>query len=126
MKVSSDTKPRQRDPIHADCPGRDIFDTVTNRWTFLILWSLRAGPLRFFELRETVEGISERVLSENLKKITREGLVERHVEVSRPPKVSYSLTPMGGELAEVIGQLTDWIGRRFYEIEEARLRYDKN
>ena len=54
-------------PMHSDCPGRDVFKLVTGRWTLLILWSLKSGPLRFFQIRDQVEGISERVLSSALK-----------------------------------------------------------
>lgn len=124
MEVSDEEQLNPHDPISSDCPGRSIFETVTNRWTFLILWCLRAGPLRFYELRDTVEGVSERVLSENLKKLARYGLVERHVEATRPPKVSYTLTPIGAELTEVVKQLANWIGRRMPAIEEAKARYD--
>ncbi|MCR9195780.1 MAG: helix-turn-helix transcriptional regulator [Hyphomonas sp.] len=126
MDVSDVEKRSPHDPARADCPGRDIFETVTNRWTFLILWCLRTGPLRFFELRDTVEGISERVLSENLKKLARDGLVERHVEPTRPPKVSYTLTPIGEELTNVVQQLANWIDQRTPDIERARLRHDAN
>lgn len=82
--------------------------------------------MRFYELRDAVEGISERVLSENLKKLGRDGLVVRRVEPTRPPKVSYTLSPLGEELTEVVGQLADWIDRRTPEIEEARQRYDQS
>lgn len=125
MDVSASTPARPHDPARADCPGRSIFETVTNRWTFLILWCLKDGSLRFYELRDAVEGISERVLSENLKKLGRDGLVSRNVEPTRPPKVSYTLTPIGAELTEVVGQLADWIDRRTSEIEKARERYDQ-
>ena len=47
------------DPMHSDCPGRDVFKLITSRWTLLIPWSLKAGPMRFHRIRDTVEGISE-------------------------------------------------------------------
>ncbi|MEO0697816.1 MAG: helix-turn-helix domain-containing protein [Pseudomonadota bacterium] len=99
---------------------------MTNRWAFLILWCLKDGQLRFYELRDAVEGISERVLSENLKKLGRDGLLVRSVEPTRPPKVSYTLTPIGEELTEVVGQLANWIDRRTSEIEKARKQYDQS
>ncbi len=69
MDVSPSSDPA--DPMHSDCPGRDLFELITSRWPLLILWSLRGGPQRFYEVRNAVEGISERVLSEVLKKLCR-------------------------------------------------------
>ena len=115
---------RLHDPARTDCPGRSVFETVTNPWRFLILWCLREGPLRFYQLRDTVEGISERMLSQNLKKLTRDGLLDRRVEAASPPRVSYALTPIGKELTEVIETLADWIDRRTTDVERARARYD--
>ncbi|WP_306028341.1 helix-turn-helix domain-containing protein [Stappia sp. MMSF_3263] len=125
MNVSRDDIHRASDdPLHAECPGRSVFETITGRWSLLILWSLRGGSLRFFELRNNVEGISERVLSHNLKALRRDGLLARHVEPTVPPKVSYSLTDVGAELIEVMDGLTGWIARRLPDVEAARASHD--
>ncbi|WP_417770013.1 winged helix-turn-helix transcriptional regulator [Stappia sp.] len=125
MKVSRDaSRQATDDPLNAECPGRTLFETITGRWSLLILWSLRNGPLRFFELRNRVEGISERVLSHNLKALRRDGLLARHVEPTVPPKVSYSLTKVGAELVEVMDGLTGWIARRLPDVEAARASHD--
>ena len=124
MQANLNKRRRLHDPARTDCPGRSVFETVTNPWSFLILWCLREGPLRFYQLRDAVEGISERMLSQNLKKLTRDGLLDRHVEAASPPRVSYALTPIGKELSEVIETLADWIDCRTTDVERARARYD--
>lgn len=123
MKVSP-TSADLSDPMRSDCPGRDVFKLVTSRWTLLILWSLKSGPVRFHRIRDTVEGISERVLSSALKDLCRYGLVSRHVEPCVPPKVSYSLTASGGGLLDVMEHLTDWIARELDTIAAAKREYD--
>ena len=124
MKVSSaPTDPS--DPMHADCPGREVFKLITGRWSLLILWSLKSGPVRFHRIRDTVEGISERVLSSSLKDLCRHGLVSRHVDPSVPPKVSYSLTQSGEGLLDITDQLTGWIARELDNIDAAKRRYDR-
>ena len=111
-------------PMHAACPGREVFKLITSRWSLLILWSLTSGPVRFHRIRDTVEGISERVLSSALKDLCRHGLVARHVEPSVPPKVSYSLTQSGEGLLDITDQLTGWIARELDNIDAAKRRYD--
>ena len=125
MEVSPSPPTADADPLHAACPGRAVFETVTNRWTLLILWALKDGTLRFFSLRDRVEGISERVLSQNLKALCRSGLIERHVEPSVPPKVSYTLTATGADLLSVMDSLTGWIADKLPQIVEAERRYDE-
>lgn len=124
MEVGIGRLPVESDPLRTACPGRAVFESVTNRWTLLILWSLKDAPLRFFRIRDRVEGISERVLSQNLKSLCRSGLIERHVEHSTPPKVSYSLTPIGSDLLSVVDVLTDWIADKLPAIIEAQKRFD--
>lgn len=112
------------DPMHSECPGREVFKLVTGRWSLLILWSLKSGPARFHRIRDAVEGISERVLSSSLKDLCRHGLISRHVEPSVPPKVSYSITRSGDGLLDVMQQLTGWIANELDSIEAAKREYD--
>lgn len=124
MNVSTDPA-HPSDPMHSDCPGREVFKLITGRWTLLILWSMKSGPLRFHRIRDTVEGISERVLSSTLKELCRHGLVARHVEATIPPKVSYELSPCGEGLLEVMNNLTAWIARELEGIEQAKQSFDQ-
>lgn len=123
MEVSSLVR-QHANPMHSGCIGRDLFEFITSRWPLLILWSLKPGTKRFFEIRNEVEGISERVLSDVLKKLCRHGLINRHVEPSIPPKVSYSLTQSGEGLLEVMEGLTAWIAKELETVERAMARYD--
>ncbi|EFG64304.1 winged helix-turn-helix transcriptional regulator [Streptomyces sp. SPB074] len=112
------------DAFCGDCPGRTVLDHVTSRWGVLILASLRAGPLRFHELRDRIGGISEKMLSQNLRVLVRDGLVDRDVEPTVPPKVSYTLTPLGAELAVPLQSLVDWIATRTPDIVAAQRCHD--
>ncbi|MEU0877003.1 helix-turn-helix domain-containing protein [Lentzea sp. NPDC005914] len=100
---------RHSDLFHSDCPGRVIFDDITSRWAPLILVKLAESPLRFYELRDHIGGISEKVLSEKLRLLTRDGLVDRTVEPAIPPRVSYALTDTGHSLAKPLRQLMRWV-----------------
>lgn len=110
--------------LNADCPGREIFNHITSRWALLIVIALGEAPLRFHVLRERVEGVSEKMLSQTLKTLARDGLVTRHVEPAIPPQVSYDLTPMGRELSDLFQRLILWIGKNFTDIADAQARYD--
>ncbi|WP_043253960.1 winged helix-turn-helix transcriptional regulator [Streptomyces sp. Tu6071] len=112
------------DAFRGDCPGRTVLDHVTSRWGVLILASLRAGPLRFYELRDRIGGISEKMLSQNLRVLVRDGLVDREVEPTVPPKVSYALTSLGRELSDPLQSLIDWIATRTPQIVAAQRSHD--
>lgn len=112
------------DPLTADCPGREIFNHITSRWSLLILVALGAQPLRFHALRDRVDGISEKMLSQTLKVLARDGLVTRTVVHTIPPQVTYELTDIGDELAAQFQQLIEWMGRRVPDILAAQHAYD--
>ena len=97
-------------PLQQDCLWRDVFHHVTSRWGILVLIALADGPLRFYILRNEVECVSEKILSQTLKLLMRDGLVLRSVETSVPPKVSYELTAMGHGLAARLSGVSSWIG----------------
>jgi DNA-binding HxlR family transcriptional regulator len=99
------------DTFPDNCPARIVLDRVTTRWSTLILAALVLEPHRFAELRRRVEGISEKMLSQNLKTLVEYGLVHREVEATVPPKVTYSLTSLGTEFAVPLCELINWVGR---------------
>src|SRR4051812_3924793 len=82
------------------CPSRPTLEHVTGRWGSLTLGALLGGPLRFNELRRRVDGISEKMLSQTLHALERDGLVHRDAQPTNPPRVDYTLTPFGHETAE--------------------------
>ncbi|MFD7449257.1 winged helix-turn-helix transcriptional regulator [Kitasatospora sp. NPDC059827] len=100
------------DVFHTDCPARDVVDHVTSRWGIWVLISLRNTDLRFYELRESIQGISEKMLTQTLRALVQDGLVRREVAPTTPPQVSYGLTGFGRELGEPLKELFDRITRR--------------
>src|SRR5882672_6371523 len=97
------------DVFHTDCPARQVLDHVTSRWGVWVLMALRERQLRFYELRERIEGISEKMLSQTLRALVRDGLVARTVTPSSPPRVSYALTPLGQGTSEPLASMFAWI-----------------
>ncbi len=94
------------------CPHfHAAIELIGKRWTGAILSSLTEGPLRFGELARAIPGLSDRLLSQRLRELEREGLVERTVEAGTPVKVTYSLTPKGADLRPAIYELREWANR---------------
>ncbi|MET9400428.1 helix-turn-helix domain-containing protein [Kitasatospora sp. NPDC002965] len=106
----------------ADSLAREIFSDVANKWALLIIESLGERTLRFGELRDAVEGISHKMLTQNLRMLERNGLVERTVHPVVPPRVEYTLTEPGQALRVTIDGLCDWTHRYLGHIEAARHR----
>ncbi|MFJ2774540.1 winged helix-turn-helix transcriptional regulator [Streptomyces sp. NPDC087300] len=99
---------RPYEVFHTDCPARDVVDHVTSKWGVWVLISLRSNDLRFYELRDSIQGVSEKMLAQTLRALVQDGLVWREVEPTTPPQVTYGLTGFGQEVGE---PLTDMLGR---------------
>jgi DNA-binding HxlR family transcriptional regulator len=97
--------------LPAACPTRVVLDHVTSKWGVLLLLALSEGDLRWGELRRTVEGISEKMLAQTLRTLERDGIVDRTVTATVPPRVDYSLTARGRELVDHLLPLMGWIAR---------------
>jgi DNA-binding HxlR family transcriptional regulator len=95
----------------AACSSRVLLDHVMSKWGVLVLVSLTDGPQRWSDLRRRAQGISEKMLAQTLKTLEADGLVHREQQPVMPPRVDYSLTPLGEELAEVMVPLLRWVGR---------------
>jgi DNA-binding HxlR family transcriptional regulator len=128
MSVSEQLKSAHRllagDTFDSRCPSRPIMDQVTTRWGTLIIAALITGPHRFSALHQTIGGISQKMLSQNLKALVRNGLVDRAVEPTIPPQVTYSLTALGESLAEPLCAMMIWFGSNTAALVEARERHD--
>jgi DNA-binding HxlR family transcriptional regulator len=99
---------------------------VADKWSMYVIHVLaNAGPLRFNEIRRRVDGVSQRMLTVTLRGLERDGLVRRAMYPEVPPRVEYSLTPLGGTLRDLVGELIDWSGRHLAEVDRARARYDE-
>ncbi|MGW6057408.1 winged helix-turn-helix transcriptional regulator [Streptomyces sp. NPDC055189] len=116
MKEGAQLKPAEAGPryevFHTDCPARDMVDHVTSRWGIWVLISLRSNDLRFYELRDSIQGISEKMLAQTLRALVRDNLVWREVEPTTPPQVTYGLSEFGQEVSEPLTDLFDRITRR--------------
>ncbi len=109
------------------CPSRGTLEHVTGRWGALTLGALAAPPegsLRFNELRRRVDGVSEKMLSQTLQALERDGLVHRDAQPTNPPRVDYELTPLGHEVAGRLLGLIHFVEERMDEVLAARERYD--
>ncbi|MET8982962.1 helix-turn-helix domain-containing protein [Streptomyces sp. NPDC004539] len=115
--------PEGSDLRRADSLAREIFSDVANKWALLIIETLGERTLRFSELRDEVEGISHKMLTQNLRMLERNGLAERTVHPTIPPRVEYTLTEPGRALRATVDLLCDWTQRYLGDIEEARGRF---
>ncbi|MGI5340296.1 winged helix-turn-helix transcriptional regulator [Streptomyces sp. CA-181903] len=107
-----------------DCPSRETLFDITGRWGSLALTALLENTLRFNELRRRVEGVSEKMLSQTLQALERDGMVHRTAQPTNPPRVDYSLTPLGEEVAERLMGVIELVQARQADIDAARERYD--
>ncbi len=106
------------------CPSRVTLEHVTGRWGALTLGALHEGSLRFNELRRRVDGVSEKMLSQTLQALERDGLVHREAQPTNPPRVDYELTPIGREVATRLISLIQFVEGRMGDVLAARERYD--
>ena len=116
----------QADVFSSNCPSRTVLQHLTGRWGALTLAALdqAEGPLRFAEIRRRIAGISDRMLSQTLTQLERDGIVVRTVHSEIPPHVEYSLTQLGEELAEPLLDVIDILEAKFERVLEAQERYD--
>ncbi|MGV9313555.1 winged helix-turn-helix transcriptional regulator [Streptomyces sp. NPDC003691] len=116
--------PEDADLRRADSLAREIFSDVANKWALLIIEALGERTLRFGELRNEVEGISHKMLTQNLRMLERNGLVERTVYPTVPPRVEYTLTGPGRALRTTVDAICGWTQEHLGRIEEARRRFE--
>ncbi|QRX95498.1 winged helix-turn-helix transcriptional regulator [Streptomyces noursei] len=116
--------PEDADLRRADSLAREIFSDVANKRAFLIIEALGERTLRFSELRDEVEGISHKMLTQNLRMLERNGLVRRAVYPTVPPRVEYSLTEPGQALRATVDGMCGWTHQYLGHIEDARRRFD--
>jgi DNA-binding HxlR family transcriptional regulator len=114
----------EADLRRADSLAREIFSDVANKWALLIIEALGERTVRFSALRDEVEGISHKMLTQNLRMLERNGLVERTVHPTVPPRVEYTLTEPGRGLRATVDLMCDWTHRYLGHIEDSRRRFD--
>ncbi len=112
------------DVFARDCPSRQVLDNVGSKWGVLALVALTEDRYRFNALRRRVDGVSEKMLSQTLHALERDGLVRRQVHTTIPPHVEYSLTPLGGRVAGALRGLVELIEAELPAVAAARAHYD--
>ncbi|MFE9365009.1 winged helix-turn-helix transcriptional regulator [Streptomyces sp. NPDC006978] len=116
---------RRPDVNQQNCPSRLVLEHVTSRWGVLVLAALLERSYRFSELRRTVGGVSEKMLAQTLQTLERDGFVHRDAKPVIPPRVDYSLTPLGREAADQVWALARWAEQRLDTVEDSRRAYDE-
>jgi DNA-binding HxlR family transcriptional regulator len=110
---------------HGECHVRELLDRIGDKWTVHVIVLLaKAGTLRFSDLRRRAEGISQRMLTVTLRGLERDGLVARTVHPEVPPRVEYTLTPLGETVRDIVRSLMDWSSAHVADVAAARARYD--
>lgn len=117
-------KLRAGDIYDVTCPSRSVIKMLADKWTVLVVESLSSGPMRFGELRRQVGDVTQKMLTQTLRSLERDGLVLRVVYPSSPPSVEYSLTPLGVSITAITGQMCRWAEDNMKPVLVARLDYD--
>src|SRR5579871_1358280 len=114
-------QPRQPASVfRADCLSRSVLELVASTWALLVIYALSDGTNRYAQLLKRIDGISPKMLTQTLRDLERNGLVERVVHPVVPPVVEYSLTPLGQNLYKIVSGLQDWAYGHLGEVAEAR------
>lgn len=112
------------DVFARDCASRAALEDVAGKWSILALLALGEGGYRFNALRRRVQGVSEKMLAQTLQTLERDGMVEREVVTTIPPRVEYSLTPLGAQVAQRLRGLADLLEDAAAQVGAARAAYD--
>ena len=115
---------RAANPYSSACPSREVLDRIGDKWSVLILGLLSDGSCRFTELSRGIEGVSQKMLTQTLRGLERDGLVTRTVHASVPPRVDYALTELGRTLTAPLAALEIWASAHMGDVAKARARYD--
>jgi DNA-binding HxlR family transcriptional regulator len=126
MAKSGLRRPAELEHTPSNCHARDVLARIGDTWSVYVIHVLGAAKtLRFNELRKEVDGISQRMLTVTLRGLERDGLVVRSIFPEVPPRVEYSLTPLGATLRQHLRGLVAWAGAHLDEVDMARAAYDK-
>lgn len=109
---------------NAECPSRQVLDLIADKWTAIIIYRLAQGTKRYSQLQREISGISQKMLTQTLRGLERDGIVARKVYAVVPPMVEYSLTSLGETLIEPLCKLCKWAETHIPQVEAARNNYD--
>jgi DNA-binding HxlR family transcriptional regulator len=119
------TKVESSNVYSRDCPTRVVLDRLADKWTVLVIGQLATGTMRFAQLRRAIDGISQKMLTSTLRDLERDGLVDRQLYASVPPKVEYSLTSLGRSLVNQMKALCLWAEDHIDQVLSAREDFDQ-
>lgn len=119
MVTNKEIQPNVLDP---NCGSRQVLALIADRWTVIVIYALARGTMRFGRLQREI-GLSQKVLTDTLRALERDGLVRRTVYAVVPPKVEYSLTELGASLIDPLSALCRWAEERLGEVQAARARH---
>ncbi len=108
----------------ATCPTRKVLDCIADKWAVLIIGCLLERSRRTGELRRDIEGVSQKMLTQTLRSLERDGLVRREVHASVPPQVRYALTPLGLSLGQIVDQMRVWSEQNIEAVLHSQTEYD--
>ncbi|MGE0300625.1 MAG: winged helix-turn-helix transcriptional regulator, partial [Pseudonocardia sp.] len=111
-------------PFAKNCGSRQVLDRIGDRWSVLVVLILADGVKRYGEIARRIEGISQKMLTQTLRGLERDGLVTRTVHPEVPPRVEYALTGLGRTVVDLVAALEEWATGHLGEVEAARARYD--
>jgi len=112
------------DAFIAACPSRQLLDRLSDKWVSLILTALAEGEQRYSEIARTIAGVSQKMLTQTLRNLERDGILIRSIMPAVPVRVSYQLTPLGESLLPVVRAVKQWAEQNMPAVQAARERYD--
>ncbi|MFG1912613.1 winged helix-turn-helix transcriptional regulator [Kribbella sp. NPDC048928] len=115
---------REYDAFLATCPARQLLDRISDKWVTLVVTALADGPQRYSDLSRRIAGVSQKMLTQTLRSLERDGLLTRTVTASVPVRVDYDLTPLGRTLMPLIAAIKSWADTHMPEVNNARTTYD--
>jgi DNA-binding HxlR family transcriptional regulator len=124
-KSASPQSGREGNVFDPCCPARAVLEVLAEKWALLLVHMLANGPARTSELRRRIGGISDKMLIQTLRRLERNGFVERRAFPEVPPRVEYSLTALGASLSEPITTLDRWVERHLPDIDFAQRAFDE-
>ncbi len=123
-KLMQSTHTQAWNVYDAKCPTRMVLSRIADKWTVLVVSSLEFETKRFSTLRREIGGISQKMLTQTLRGLERDGLIKRTIYPSVPPKVEYSLTPLGRTLVELLDSIRAWSETNIEDVLKAQGKYD--
>ena len=114
------------DAFVAECPTRALLDRLSDKWVSLVLVALAPGPMRYRQLHRRIDGVSQKMLTQTLRSMARDGLLTRTVTPTVPLRTDYELTPLGRSLLPVMAAIKAWAETNIEAVERARLDYDQH